>query len=69
MTTIELWVAKDNNEYGDVYLYDNKPIRAENCWIESYAHPDTHCHLTNADWFPGLTFENSPRKVKIIIED
>jgi hypothetical protein len=62
-----VWVARDKD--GDLYVYDRKPFREyagggsyeTGRWItakgNSYSY---YAYKLNPDWFPELTWENSP---------
>lgn len=62
---MEFWIARDDftstqhNRVGDLYLYLKEPKRVVNRFIEEYYIP------LDDKLFPEVTFENSPRKVKI----
>ena len=62
-----IWIARDKD--GDLYAYNNKPFREcagggtyeTGRWIT--AKGDSHSYYAyklNSDWFPELTWENSP---------
>jgi hypothetical protein len=57
---MELWIARDRA--GILRIYDNKPKvdkrKQEITFIGGY-------YEINSNLFPEVTFENSPRKVKI----
>lgn len=62
------WLARDRNEdgrIGDLSLYSNKPSRLESCFI---ANNGFYFDLPRY-MFPDLSFEDDPKKVKLIIED
>lgn len=54
-----MWIARD--EYGDLWLYEEKPFRKDNHWISS----DGDCQiLINSDWFPEVSWEDEePREL------
>lgn len=54
------YIARD--EYGDLYLYDNMPIKKG-----AYFHPQRGYDMMrlNAILFPEVTFNNSPQEVEI----
>lgn len=58
--TIDAWVARDKD--GRIFIYENKPYREEDLWDGSY-----YIELPKND-FQEVTFENSPKKVKVTIE-
>jgi hypothetical protein len=62
LCTEEMWIARD--VYGDIYLYYSEPIKKEFGFISKDRSPE---HL-DSKLFPELTFENSPKKVKITFE-
>lgn len=56
---MELWIARDFE--GDIYAYGRKPDKHDKVF-----HSDTNeCIKLNIYSFPEVTYENSPRKVKI----
>ena len=58
---MKLWIAR--NKSGALFLYGEKPIKAEE-WGEFAYVSGRYIHLKNK-LFPEVTWENSPRKVKI----
>lgn len=57
---MELWIARDKNN--SLHLYEEKPfINHLGVWTDEHIN---HSHLYSA-LFPEITYENSPRKVKI----
>lgn len=62
-----IWVARDKVRDG-IYLYENKPSRDEEYGQFFEGDNDFIIGLPKTD-FPEVTWENSPRKVKIILED
>lgn len=64
---IEGWVARDSN--GDVNIFDSKPhLTVSDFWMNDgcyYLIRDLQYQDSNI--LPSLTFENSPRKVRITI--
>ncbi len=58
--TIEAWVAREGNFLG---IYKDKPFYEDNVtWVGGFIDS-----LPNS-LFPSVTFENSPKKVKVTIE-
>lgn len=56
----ELYIVRD--DYG-LHLSEKEPyLLCNDLWIT-----DLHIKL-NPDWFPEITKENSPKKIKLIIE-
>lgn len=57
---LELWIARNIN--GNLYLYRSKPLR-----MDGYFTDGSPAGIWNIedDLFPEVTWENSPRKVKI----
>lgn len=60
---MEFWIARDLNS--ELCLYDGEePVR-----LRTYFRPnprgEASCFTINGDLFPEVTWENSPRKVKI----
>lgn len=59
---MKLWIARDKD--GMLYLYDSKPhLLSDNA---SYYDSDNGCFYDiPINWFPELTFENSPQEVEL----
>ena len=57
---MEFWIARDKD--GDIALYYEKPTldRLEEFWCNA-----PFGMRLSINWFPEVTFENSPQKVKI----
>ncbi len=72
---MELWIARD--KVGFVGLYRKQPIWRKNRvnlvedWHDGdfigYLHDDDSVGLLDYNKFADLTFENSPKRVKIVI--
>lgn len=61
---MEFWIARDKDDAdGKLYLYISQPFLMKNkiCWDSKEVY---YAPLPKA-LFPEVTFENSPRKVKI----
>lgn len=61
---MELWIARDTK--GDLFLFDNKPVEED--WGNGnvfYECEPEHCWWLGNDTYPEVTFENSPKRVKI----
>lgn len=56
---MKMWIARDL--FGGLYLYSNKPIKmvGYNCW------DGEDWYKINRDFFPEVTFENSPMEVEL----
>lgn len=66
---MELWVARDKD--GELCLYYGKePERnGDSFWYGNVPFPEDYIKL-NSDLFPQVTWENSPKKVRIeLIEE
>ena len=62
--TIEAWVARDKNM--DLFLYLDKPHKIRNEWVPNKIN-GTFLEF-DCTSFQEVTFENSPKKVKVTIE-
>lgn len=62
---MEYWIARDLN--GELCLYDgDEPTRMSNYFFRPNPWRKASCFtLTEENAFPEITWENSPRKVKI----
>ena len=59
----ELYIARDDYS---LKLYENKPyLLCDDLWIADGGEISVKL---NPDWFPEITKENSPKKIKLIIE-
>ena len=56
---MKLWIARDKDGY--LFLFDEKPNRYE-FWFDSKLGDS---YNLKDDFFPEVTFENSPKKVEI----
>lgn len=57
--TTDLWTARNKN--GDLFLYNQKPIRSENRWTGN------SIILPNS-LFPNLSWNDEPLKIKLMSE-
>ena len=60
----EFWIARDKDDAGgELYLYIKQPFLMKNkiCWDSK----DVYYARLPKGLFPEITFENSPKKVKI----
>jgi hypothetical protein len=57
---MKMWIARDFN--GDICLHTERPRLLETVW-----HSDDWFFL-NEDFFPEVTFENSPQEVELVIK-
>jgi hypothetical protein len=69
--TKELWISRDSKKYGNyLYLYTCEPekgcvdLDGEGYFLSSEDFESTQLILPE-DWFPEITWENSPQKIKI----
>ena len=63
---MELWIARDKD--GRLALYKNKPLKREFKSIGDYVdmeHPFHVSFVIDKQAFPEVTWENSPKKVRI----
>ena len=58
--TIEAWVARDKNEL--ISLYEEKPRKSGDFHVGGF------WALLREEDFSSITFENSPKKVKVTID-
>ena len=62
---MELWIARDSD--GSLFIYDNKPKK--NTKDKSFS-PTGRVYIFCDEWFPEVTFENSPQRVELkLIEE
>lgn len=63
---MELWIARDKD--GCLSLYTGRPVRLE---IRQFFSPEDCCYFDiDETMFPEVTWENSPKKVRIeLIEE
>lgn len=65
MEELECWIARDGD--GLLYLYNEKPNKGN---FEKYFYVDKGAiAILPTESFPKVNFENSPKKVKLIIEE
>jgi hypothetical protein len=65
---VEVWMARDDD--GDLYAYTCKPCRTQELGFWELEGPYL-CDFIRlkSELFPEVTFENSPVKARIILED
>ena len=71
-TTIEGWVALDEFDFGDAFIHIEKPTLKSSAIADTgdyYGSWESHNKTYSIDrsLFPDLTYENSPKKVRITI--
>lgn len=65
-TKPKLWIAREQD--GDLYLFNNKPIRDEDgYWVDSVDLRKDYLSDIDRDWFCEVTYENSPREVELAL--
>ena len=57
---MKLWIARDSD--GALFLYDKKPVKGRRGFRVKLF---THSFRISSSNFPEVTFENSPKRVKI----
>ena len=60
---MELWIARDKN--GSLYLYDKKPLKHEDFGFFESLDSNGYQFQISCKYFPEVTFENSPKQVKM----
>lgn len=60
---MKLWIARDLD--GELYLYLSEPKKGDYRFTCRYIHEDYILLNSEEDWFPEVTFENSPQQVEI----
>ena len=63
---MKMWIARDAGKQGELILYTEKPYTREHgCWECSAS-----CDMLplDEDYFPEVTFENSPMEVELVIK-
>ena len=53
-----MWVARDKD--GSLYIYDEKPFCSENMFSSN-----GYIHEIDRNFYPSVTFENSPRALLV----
>ncbi len=64
--TMDAWVARDNDDY-QLFLYKEEPSASKNIWLPKNGDFIGLVGL-DVELFSDVTFENSPKKVKLTIE-
>lgn len=62
---IELWAAMDEDDESRIYVFDFEPKCNEGVWGRTW----DYIFLLDPKDFPGINFENSPRKLRLLMED
>lgn len=60
---MKLWIARDKD--GVICLYQEKPLLDIFYWYDFGSGPNGCIVELNKDYFPEVTFENSPQEVEI----
>lgn len=60
---MELWIARD--KYGSLYVYDKKPLKHEEFGFFASLASNGYKFQIHRKYFPEVTWENSPKKVKM----
>lgn len=56
-----MWIARD--KYGDLYIYENKPIKIEGCYWKDPISPNKLCQI-DRNIFPEVKWEDEePREL------
>ena len=58
---MEFWIARDKD--GSLSIFKNEPFLSGSGW--KVIGGDEILFISDSDSFPGITYENSPKKVKI----
>lgn len=62
---MKLWIARDKD--GTLRLFDTIPVKhEEGYWTSPRGYYDIEL---NSNLFPEVTWENSPKKVELVVED
>lgn len=62
---IELWAAMDSDNKDRIYVFDEEPKCNEGVWEATWSYKV----ILNPKDFPEITFESSPKKIRIFVED
>jgi hypothetical protein len=65
---VEVWLARDGGVIGSLHLFRNPPSRNPTSRVFTIHNFNIPLKLPNY-LFPEVTFENSPKKARIILED
>jgi hypothetical protein len=65
---VEVWLARDGGVIGSLHLFRNPPSRNPTSRVFTIHNFNIPLKLPNY-FFPEVTFENSPVKARIILED
>lgn len=58
---MKLWIARDYD--GELWVYAHKPILDVDMYKTDFSLENTSSFELSAEWFPEVTFENSPQEV------
>lgn len=66
----DIWIARDKDDR--LFLYKDKPIQSDNGFYGGQAYPDEYktdcvCFEIPATLYPTLTWENSPKQIKMLL--
>ena len=59
---MELWIARDDGEYGDLCIFTSKPYQ-DTCGIWTNLNQDYI--VIDRELLPEVTFENIPQRVEL----
>lgn len=62
---MEFWMARDRN--GTLGIFKDKPVVRRG--VEWCSEGEEYLCITTEDSFPDVTFENSPKRVEIVLVD
>ena len=60
---MKLWIARDYD--GELWAYEHKPILDVDIYKTDLSLENTSSVELPTEWFPEVTFENSPRQIEL----
>lgn len=61
---MELWIARDKDT-GELWGYTDRPLLDVGMYKMDFSLKNSSCYELPDEWFPEVTFENSPQQVEI----
>ena len=60
-----MYLARDKN--GDLYLFDDRPYRGNECWWSEAGLDGTYLKIKNS-LYPDVTWDSEPLRVGLVIQ-
>ena len=61
---MKLWIARDKDT-NELWAYKHEPLLDVGMYKMDFHLENTSCYELPTEWFPEVTFENSPREIEL----